>query len=988
MQRNNDIINYIHGQKEFTEEEKREADVTEDGRVLVNDIVLIQKSKPTFVDKLLSIDKTGIYVGRTRELHADTKLAGFTIILNKPVSDITFINGTNNLVTETENETILTAIFDTPMEITTTTKLVHFNETEIPQFNYDDKRFMLSDQYGMVMNPQKEPTLSISVSTNIAVVTFRPYTVSTVDKTNHISNFQFDYDGINLTKLKKNPLSGYNVSIGKSRVIVYTMKGNIDLNTSENIVFEFEYTLASTPKIRSAMFVDAEINIASYVLLIPETLQLIYKQSVPYVNNNINALTEYKGLSNSTVGRTSFYYGDLTNDWVEPLNGVVDSDSSIETGNINVNDITLGLRMFVDKDVYNGTKAINEATATSEVDKIFVTKIQQLLVFADQPNTAIYTVEAISGIGFLAPPKTFALTNLRHILNIIDIALNKKPVVKYNGVVDVYKSNDDIVIKTSGVISGVTLYFEENNALLVDTVGIVSTESDETYTVALSGLPGGFVLGTHRIIAVDTGKGGIYCETTPTPTPTTTPTPTPTTTPTPTPRPSTINIQLQKFMASAQHSGNNAMLPHNLKIYLYNVDNNTLSPLLYNDTNLDNDLESLSLNIDNYDDSFNYKLLFFIHQDDFSFSDVGFDDIVYRIDDDPRVAFVSETSPFTFILQGRQTTPNLSILSSQETAFVRVVTGAHGGKVNISDTPKNTGLTVYDGHYLYFEGSQAFTNDVYLLSDVIPARTSPTQITSSGGTVSYADGYTIHTFTSSGDFLISESVNVEYLVVAGGGGGGNGNYAGGGGAGAFMEGIGFNTGGGSVIIGGGGSGSTDINQTGSSGSDSSFGTITANGGGGAGSQGSGFRDGLDGGSGGGGSRRDGEMGETNQASFGNNGGIGRQTGGGGGGAGDVGEDGGSSSDDDGKNGGIGKSSEISGTIQFYSAGGGGGCESNSGLSSSGVGGVGGTKTPLSEPTSGMVNTGSGGGGAGGGEPGASGGSGIVIIRYINNVSPN
>jgi len=515
MQRNNDIINYIHGQKEFTEDEIRDADVTQDGRVLVNDIVLIQKSKPTFVDDILSIDKTGIYIGRTRELRADTKLAGFTIILNKPVSNITFINGTNNLVTVTENETILTVVFDTPMEITTTTKMVHFNESEIPQFKYDDKRFMLSDQYGMVMNPQKEPTLSISVSTNIAVVTFRPYTVSTVDKTNHISNFQFDYDGINLTKLKKNPLSGYNVSIGKSRVIVYTMKGNIDLNTSENIVFEFEYTLASTPKIRSAMFVDAEINIASYVLLIPETLQLIYKQSVPYVNNNINALTEYKGLSNSTVGRTSYYYGDLTNDWVEPLNGVVDSDSSIETGNINVNDLTLGLRMFVDKDVYNGTKAINEATATSEVDKIFVTKIQQLLVFADQPNTAIYTVEAISGIQFLAPPKTFALTNLRHILNIIDIALNKKPVVKYNGVVDVYKSNDDIVIKTSGVISGVTLYFEENNALLVDTVGIVSTESDETYTVALSGLPGGFVLGTHRIIAVDTGKGGIYCETTP-----------------------------------------------------------------------------------------------------------------------------------------------------------------------------------------------------------------------------------------------------------------------------------------------------------------------------------------------------------------------------------------------------------------------------------------------------------------------------------------
>jgi len=198
---------------------------------------------------------------------------------------------------------------------------------------------------------------------------------------------------------------------------------------------------------------------------------------------------------------------------------------------------------------------------------------------------------------------------------------------------------------------------------------------------------------------------------------------TPTSPPSPDPTPSKkINIQLQKFMASAQQSDNLAMLPHNLQIYLYNVDNNTLSPLLYNDTNLDNDWESLSFNLDNYDDSFNFKILFFIHQDDVSFSDVAFDDIVYQIDDNPLVAFVSETSSFTFILQGSQTTPDLSVLSNQETAFVRVVTGADGGKVNISDTPKTSGLTVYNGGYIYFEGSQEFTNDVYLLSDVIPAR--------------------------------------------------------------------------------------------------------------------------------------------------------------------------------------------------------------------------------------------------------------------------
>jgi hypothetical protein len=457
-------------------------------------------------------------------------------------------------------------------------------------------------------------------------------------------------------------------------------------------------------------------------------------------------------------------------------------------------------------------------------------------------------------------------------------------------------------------------------------------------------------------------------------------------------------------MASAQQSSNAAMLPYNLQIYLYNIDNNTLSPLLYNDTNLDSDWESLSFNLDNYDDSFNYKILFFIHQNDIdSFSDVGFDDIVYRIDDDPLIAFVSETSPFTFILQGRQTTPDLAVLSNQETAFVRVVNGADVGKVNISDTPKTSGLTVYNGGYIYFEGTLNYNNDVYLLSDVIPSRIAPTtnntddtdddepepptQITSSGGTVSYADGYTIHTFTSSGDFLISQNVNVEYLVIAGGGGGGYGHYAGGGGAGGFIEGIGFNTGGGSVIIGGGGSGANIQTQQGSNGSNSSFSTIIANGGGGGGSRADSHNSGLSGGSGGGGGRQNGSPGLTNQSGGGNHGGIGGGNGAGGGGAGGAGEDGDVNAHADAKDGGDGRSSGISGTAQFYSAGGGGGASTTTSSSASGIGGIGGRHTSVIQPTSGMVNTGSGGGGAGTPGSGASGGSGVVIIRYVSNVSP-
>ena len=153
-------------------------------------------------------------------------------------------------------------------------------------------------------------------------------------------------------------------------------------------------------------------------------------------------------------------------------------------------------------------------------------------------------------------------------------------------------------------------------------------------------------------------------------------------------------------------------------------------------------------------------------------------------------------------------------------------------------------------------------------------------VTSSGGTVSQADGYTIHTFTSSGDFVVSENVDVEYLVVAGGGGGGLHN-GGGGGAGSFMEGLGFNTEGGSVIIGGGGSGSTVSTQKGGNGSDSSFGSIISNGGGGGGSIHT--IDGANGGSGGAGGRNSGNRGITNQAEGGNHGGNGGSGGGGGGG---------------------------------------------------------------------------------------------------------
>ena len=62
-----------------------------------------------------------------------------------------------------------------------------------------------------------------------------------------------------------------------------------------------------------------------------------------------------------------------------------------------------------------------------------------------------------------------------------------------------------------------------------------------------------------------------------------------------------------------------------------------------------------------------------------------------------------------------------------------------------------------------------------------------------GGNITEDDGYVIHTFTGSDEFVVSYGQrDIEYLVVGGGGGGGGTNQgnrgAGGGGAGGFRTG--------------------------------------------------------------------------------------------------------------------------------------------------------------------------------------------------------
>ncbi|WP_141400404.1 glycine-rich domain-containing protein [Magnetospirillum sp. 15-1] len=110
-----------------------------------------------------------------------------------------------------------------------------------------------------------------------------------------------------------------------------------------------------------------------------------------------------------------------------------------------------------------------------------------------------------------------------------------------------------------------------------------------------------------------------------------------------------------------------------------------------------------------------------------------------------------------------------------------------------------------------------------------------------GGIMTEAGGYRIHTFTSSGVLeVVSGPVDVEYLVVGGGGGAyssGNGEYfgwgGGGGGAGDFRTGSeNISQGTYPVVIGAGGSGSTSGYINSSNGSQSSFNSLISIGGGG------------------------------------------------------------------------------------------------------------------------------------------------------------
>ena len=345
-----------------------------------------------------------------------------------------------------------------------------------------------------------------------------------------------------------------------------------------------------------------------------------------------------------------------------------------------------------------------------------------------------------------------------------------------------------------------------------------------------------------------------------------------------------------------------------------------------------------------------------------------------------------------------------------------------------TNATRNAGVSTAPGTLIYNSDQQGLQ-----VFDGTNWQTVSTIFSATGGSITDAGGYRIHTFTGTQDFQVTAGTKTIDVLVqgAGGAGGGRGGNdgSGGGGAGGLQYRTGITVGPGSYTctvaggangVGPGAAGNTAgvTNITGLS-----VGTIQANGGGGGGSEGPsqdrvGQNGACGGGAGGyspahGGGTGEADSGGTNGSTspsngWGNDGGDNSHTGsynnggGGGGGTQSAGMPGKTPTslptqyDMTGQtgNGGNGLQYSISGAPVYY--GGGGGCGGNShpatnnnpgGYGGRGGGGNGGGG-PLGVASNGLSNLGGGGGGAAANNSpttphnSGNGGSGVVIIRYL------
>jgi hypothetical protein len=338
------------------------------------------------------------------------------------------------------------------------------------------------------------------------------------------------------------------------------------------------------------------------------------------------------------------------------------------------------------------------------------------------------------------------------------------------------------------------------------------------------------------------------------------------------------------------------------------------------------------------------------------------------------------------------------------------------GGVNADVTLTTEGQSVT---FVYVDSTQGWVN----VQDSTSNERGNAFITATGGTITTCGNDKIHTFTGPGTFTVVQAAacaanNVmSHLVVAGGGGG---STFGGGGAGGFREvkspvtpytaspldgypsspnRVTVTAQAYPITVGGGGAGGPGNPGGASNGNPSIFSTVTSTAGGG-GNQDVPTNTSNPGGSGGGNQGSPAGSGNTPPVSppQGNNGGTGIggtgcSAGGGGGGATAVGTNASPGSQGSSGNGGAGATTNITGSPVAYAGGGGGGGDARAPGVTGGGGGTGGGGNGSGGGTTpggvaGTANTGGGGGGAGfslSTSPnyavGATGGSGIVVIRY-------
>jgi hypothetical protein len=336
----------------------------------------------------------------------------------------------------------------------------------------------------------------------------------------------------------------------------------------------------------------------------------------------------------------------------------------------------------------------------------------------------------------------------------------------------------------------------------------------------------------------------------------------------------------------------------------------------------------------------------------------------------------------------------------------RTASQLQSGMTTFIPTPQTDLIASYGFNEL--SGTKIFNNATSSTWEtdlnLVGGSTNRTQIAET----STVDAYSMVTFrrsylTSSGGWRVPSGVSrVQTLLIAGGGGGGGGLEGGGGGAGGFIETVTSISAGTtySVTVGMGGNGWSSSPRTlPTNGTNSIAFSLTAIGGGFGGVEDyntAGIHYAPNsGGSGGGGSWGQTAAfypGASGTSGQGNSGGSNLSyccTAAGGGGAGGVGVNTSSTKAGDG---GPGRTSAITGAT--YS-GGGGGSSRNEGSSLRGVGGSGGGGTAGStnggNGDNGLANTG-GGGGAAWANPSTSGragsgGSGIIIIRWITATAP-